>query len=105
MVWIDFRSSNLTRQLLADPRPMIGPWRSPYLGWRAGPNALIRTRTPGASDCSVSNSVLVSDLMQLRSLTCIVSSQISLTDNRPADAALFRSLLPWLLAYHSRPPR
>ena len=43
MVWIDFRSSNLTRQLLADPRPTIRPWRSPYLGWRASPNALIRT--------------------------------------------------------------
>src|ERR1700686_5732265 len=71
MVWIDFRSSNLTRQLLADPRATIRPWRSPYLGWRASPNALIRTRIPGAGDCLDSNSALISEFMLLRSLTCM----------------------------------
>jgi hypothetical protein len=92
MVWIVFRSSNLTRQLLADPRATIRPWRSPYLGWRASPNALIRTRIPGASDCPDSNSALIFEVMLLRSLTCIATSQIlsptTVSDNRPADLVL-----------------
>jgi hypothetical protein len=36
---------NLTRQLLGDPRPIIRPWRSAYLGWRVRPRTHIRTRS------------------------------------------------------------
>src|ERR1700722_5298901 len=59
------RSSNLTRQLLGDPRPTINPWRSPYLGWRVRPLALIRTRSPSASEWADSISVFVSVLTSL----------------------------------------
>src|ERR1700736_5403360 len=74
MVWMHLRSSNLIRQLLGDdPRPTRRPWRSPYFGWRARPPALIRTRSPGASDCFDSVSVFVAELMSLHSFTCITT--------------------------------
>lgn len=45
---MDFRSSNFTRRLLGNaPRATTSPSRSPYLGCRASPCALIRTRSPG----------------------------------------------------------
>src|ERR1700730_11323967 len=70
MVWMHLRSSNLIRQLLGDdPRPTRRPWRSPYFGWRARPPALIRTRSPGASDCLDSVSVFVAEPMPLHSFT------------------------------------
>jgi len=64
------RSSNLTRQLLGDPRPTTNPWRSPYLGWRVRPHALIRTRSPSASEWAESINAFVSVLTSLDIFDC-----------------------------------